>query len=203
MRLTNAAMKISKDQNFLVLILDKQIYMNLEGDILIGGKVFSCISAIKSSNTEGGENNYSTVFRETTRWSTYDANNKKQYACPSDDFLICVFQSENYVKNSKEVKNSLIYSRSVLHDYFRGKTVKRKKEAKVSQETFNKNNPESAKKRKDTFNVKNPEAAKKHQKTFNENNPESAKKRQETFTKNNPESAKKRQETFTKNNPES
>ena len=73
MNLRNA-IKISKDQSFLILALDKQIEVDLESDLLVAGKFYSCISAVKANKNNTGEISHSTVFKETNRWSKFDTN---------------------------------------------------------------------------------------------------------------------------------
>ena len=73
----------SKNQTFLFLALDKNMKIDLESDLLIGGKMFSCISAIK---VDRSESYVSTVFRDLTEWSIYDEKYKKQGTVSNDEF---------------------------------------------------------------------------------------------------------------------
>ena len=133
------------------MALDKPLKVDLESDLLIGGKFFSCISAIKADERKEIESRVSTVFEEMTKWSTFDESFKRQDAVSNDEFLVCVFQSRDFAEKTDGKENSLIYSRTVINDYFRGKTEKRKESGRKRQQTFTRNHPEAAKEHKETF----------------------------------------------------
>ena len=92
-RMKISSIKTSDEHAFLILALDKPLKIDLESDLLIGGKFFSCISAMKADKTKGIESRLSTVFEEMTKWSTFDENFKKQNAVSNDEFLVCVLLS--------------------------------------------------------------------------------------------------------------
>ena len=169
----NTLTKITSNQSLLFVVLDREMMIDLDDSLIVGGKWFTCISAIKVDSKIEGKPKFSNVFKENTKWIMFDENYRKQEASSNDKFLFCLFKSDESITEKQEVKETLMYSRSVLHDYFRGKTAARK---------------ESGRKRRAEYVKENPELVREQQKTFKDNHPESGSKRQETFKDNHPES---------------
>ena len=107
------ATKISKEQAFLFLSLDKQMKIDLGNDLIVGGKFFSCISAIKIDDSD---HNASTVFKDAEKCSAFDRYFKKQDVNAINDVLVCVFQSQDHQTDIDMTNNSYVYSITVIHD---------------------------------------------------------------------------------------
>ena len=107
-RMKISSIKTSNEHAFLILALDKPLKIDLESDLLIGGKCFSCISALKADERKEIESRVSTVFEDTSKWSTFDENFKKQDAVSNDEFLVCVYQARDFKEETDGVDNSLI-----------------------------------------------------------------------------------------------
>ena len=74
----NTLTKITSNQSLLFVVLDREMMIDLDNSLIVGGKWFSCISAIKVDSSEEDGSNISTVFRNSTEWTTFDEKHKKQ-----------------------------------------------------------------------------------------------------------------------------
>ena len=141
--LNDVNIKISENRFLLLVVLDKAIPVDLDNSLLVGGKMLNCISAIKMKCETEGSMQISTVYSDNKQWTVFDDNSKKQATTCKDSFKCMVFTLETFNQERNENKSALIYSRSVLNDYFRERTTSGRKR----RATFKEKNPESGRKR--------------------------------------------------------